>query len=273
MKITSSELDELIMLIHDQCGIVLDRSKAYLLEDRFLHFFSEQQFASYHDLIERSKRSPELTNRVVDTITTNETSFFRDKKPFDLLKDRILPDWLHHHANPQGQLAIWSAACSTGQEIYSIAITLKEFLGKKFSNYRIKLTGTDIANSVITKARAGRYSQMEVNRGISPEILQKYFVQDKTEWQICGELHGVVSFQKQNLLGHYEKLDKFDIVFCRNVAIYFSKENRINLFNKIADQLKEDGVLIIGSTESLFGICDRFMREEHNSIIYYRLKK
>ncbi len=273
MKITQQELDGFITLIHKKCGIVLDHSKAYLLESRLAPLFSEYKISSYYELLEKTQNSPELINRVVDTITTNETSFFRDQKPFDLLKNKVLPDWLKQLPEDQpGRLNVWSAACSTGQEIYSIAITIREFLGKSFSKYKIKLTGTDIANSVIAKAREGRYSQMEMNRGVIPSVLQKYFIQDKTEWQICSELRKIVSFEKQNLLKDYKNSDKFDVIFCRNVAIYFSTANRKILFDKISGQLKNNGVLIIGSTESLFGVCEKLTRAEHDGISYYSLK-
>jgi len=274
MKITTDELGGFISLIHEKSGIVLDHSKAYLLESRFVPLFAEYQFSSYAELLGKAKRSPELLNRVIDTITTNETSFFRDQKPFDLLQGKVLPDWLKQlPQNHHGQLHVWSAACSTGQEIYSIAITIREFLGKNFSKHTIKLTGTDIANSVIARAQVGRYSQMEVNRGLMPSILQKYFIQDKMEWKICEELRTTAAFQKHNLLNDYAKLDKFDIIFCRNVAIYFSNANRKILFDKIAGQLNDNGVLIIGSTESLFGICDKLIRVEHDGISYYRLRQ
>jgi len=274
MKITEGELDGFITFIHDKCGIVLDHSKAYLMESRFAPLLAEYQFSSYDELLEKAKKSPELINRVIDTITTNETSFFRDQRPFDLLHSKVLPAWLDklpkdHH----GSLHVWSAACSTGQEIYSIAITIREFLRNNFSKHTIKLTGTDIANSAIAKAKAGRYSQMEVNRGIMPSVLQKYFIQDQTEWKICSELREIVSFQRQNLLKENVKSDKFDVIFCRNVAIYFSAVNRKILFDKIADQLKDTGVLIIGSTESLFGICDRLTRAEHDGTSYYLLRQ
>lgn len=274
MKITPDELDGFITFIHEKCGIALDHSKAYLLESRFAPLLPQYQCSSYSDFLEKTKESPELSNRVIDTITTNETSFFRDQKPFDLLKNKVLPAWLKRLPpdQPQGQLNVWSAACSTGQEVYSIAITIREFLGGDFSKHNIKLTGTDIANSVIARARAGRYSQMEVNRGVMPSVLQKYFIQDETEWKICAELRDRVSFRRQNLLQDYQFSDKFDLIFCRNVAIYFSTADRRFLFDKISDQLKKDGVLIIGSTESLFGICERLTRAEYGGISYYQLR-
>lgn len=274
MKITPAELDGLIALIHEKCGILLDHSKAYLFESRFAPLLADYQLSSYHELLGRAQNSLDLLNRVIDTITTNETSFFRDQKPFDLLHGKVLPDWLKQMPkNQHGQLSVWSAACSTGQEIYSIAITIREFLGKNFSKHAIQLTGTDIANSVIAKAKAGRYSQVEVNRGVSPSILQKYFIQDKTDWKICSDLRDIVSFQNQNLLREYKKLDQFDVIFCRNVAIYFSTANRRILFDKMADQLKAHGVLIIGSTESLFGVCEKLTRAEYEGISYYRLRQ
>ena len=273
MKISPEELTSLSELIHRQCGIVLDSTKGYLVESRLGPLLEEYSLPSYNALCFKASQSLDLVNYIVDIMTTNETSFFRDLKPFDLLQKKILPDWLASSGSKEKELKIWSSASSTGQEVYSTAIILMEFFGRNISSYKIKITGTDIADSVIAKARAANYSKLEVGRGLPPEFLDKYFDIDGHCWKVKDALRSFASFRKQNLLSPFNKLDKFNIIFCRNVAIYFSTKDRQALFSRMADQLVDDGILIIGSTESLFGICDKFERNEHNGSTYYTIKK
>ncbi|MEA2103015.1 MAG: protein-glutamate O-methyltransferase CheR, partial [Thermodesulfobacteriota bacterium] len=205
--------------------------------------------------------------------TTNETLFFRDNSPFEMLQHKVVPDIIDRRESKAGptKIRIWSAACSTGQEIYSIAITLKELL-PDMKGYRISLLGTDISDAAVAQASYGKYNKFEIERGLSMDKLKKYFTPDGNTWKVKDEIRAMASFKKLNLMEPFSGLGKFDIIFCRNVAIYFSLEDRKKLFNKIADMLEPDGFLIIGSTESLTGISDRFAPQRHIRAIFYQLK-
>jgi chemotaxis protein methyltransferase CheR len=276
MKIAPDELLLLAGFVHDRSGIVLDSSKAYLLESRLAPLIREKNAASYRDLHNRALRDGELANRIIDAISTNETSFFRDQRPFELLKFKIIPDVIDAISSRPGPAGktfnIWSAACSTGQEVYTIAVTLHELLGSAMAQYRIKIIGTDIADSAIVQASRGLYSQFEIGRGLPPNLLSKYFLADGANWRVRDELRAMTFFKKLNLLEPFTSLGKFDIIFCRNVAIYFSLPNRKSLFERIAAQLQPHGALLIGATESLFGVTDRFVRREYHNSVFYAAK-
>ncbi len=271
MNIKPEELTVLVKFIHDKCGIVLDQSKAYLLESRLTPLIVELRCNSFRDLYNKAlaDRTLGLTNRIIDAISTNETSFFRDQKPFEMLKFKVIPDILDRGVK---NLNIWSAACSTGQEVYTIAVTLHELLGASVNQYRMKILGTDISDSAIVQSSRGQYTQFEIGRGFPPKMLQKYFTQVGAAWKIRDELRALALFRKINLMENFSTIGKFDIIFCRNVAIYFSMANRKRLFDRMASQLNPKGVLIIGSTESLFGVTDRFARREYHNSTYYELK-
>lgn len=168
-------------------------------------------------------------------------------------------------------LKIWSAASSTGQELYSIAIVLQELLGD-LSKYSIKLVGTDISDAAVAQASSGKYNKFEIERGLARDKLTKYFTSVGQTWKVNDQIRAMANFRKFNLMSPFIGLGKFDIVLCRNVAIYFTLEDRKKLFNKIADVLEPDGYLIIGSTESLTGICPRFIPKRHLRSIFYQLK-
>ena len=166
---------------------------------------------------------------------------------------------------------MWSAASSTGQELYSVAIVLQELLGD-LSKYTIKLSGTDISDAAVAQASSGKYNKFEIERGLARDKLTKYFTMNGQTWKVSDQLRSMVNFRKLNLMLPFTGLGKFDIVLCRNVAIYFTLEDRKKLFNKIADVLEPDGYLIIGSTESLTGICPRFIPKRHLRSIFYQLQ-
>ena len=277
MKISPRELQLIAAFVYEQCGIVLDQSKAYLLESRLTPLITELGCRNFQDLYNRvtQDRTKALTNKVIDAMSTNETSFFRDTKPFDLLKFKILPDLFDRlEKTPLGKnINIWSSASSTGQEAYSIGICLHELLGANIVKYRIKIVGTDISDSAIVQCSRGNYSQFEIGRGMPQNLLKKYFVQNKTNWQVKDELRAMAFFRKQNLMQPFTGLGKFDIVFCRNVAIYFSMKDRNSLFSRIAAQLNPGGVLVIGSTESLYGVSDLYERREYHRSAFYQVKQ
>ena len=277
IKITPEELKIITVYIHDISGIQLDASKKYLLETRLSVIAEEHGCNNYKELHQKAKRDARklIEKQIIDAISTNETLFFRDNGPFELLRHKILPELIDARTPKSPRLKtplrIWSAASSTGQEVYSIAIVLKELLGDT-SKYNIKLLGTDISDAAVRQASMGKYNKFEIERGLPRDKLNKYFTLSGGYWKIKDEIRIMANFRKLNLMLPFAGLGKFDIVFCRNVAIYFTLEDRKKLFNKIADILEPDGYLIIGSTESLTGICPRFTPKRHLRSIYYQLK-
>ncbi len=277
LKISPEEIKLITKYIYEISGIYLDESKKYLLETRLNSIAEEYKCASYQDFYRKAKAdaSKKLERKIVDAISTNETLFFRDTGPFQLLQHKILPELIDARtpktSTLKTNLKIWSAASSTGQELYSVAITLQELL-KDTSKYTIKLLGTDISDAAVAQASSGKYNKFEIERGLARDKLTKYFTPIGQTWKVSDQLRAMVNFRKFNLMTPFTGLGKFDIVMCRNVAIYFTLEDRKKLFNKIASVLEPDGYLIIGSTESLTGVCPRFIPKRHLRSIFYQLK-
>jgi len=274
-RITPDELKTFARYIYDISGIHLDQSKAYLVETRLKLLMAETESVSYNDLYYKAKSDSRLEGNIIDAICTQETLFFRDNSPFTLLKNRILPELIAQKASKPTyfptSLRIWSAACSTGQELYSIAIVLKEILLNQ-SKFNIQLLGTDISDSAISGAVSGEYSQVIVERGLPKDKRDKYLSKSGLKWKIRDDIKSICTFRKHNLMDSFSGLGRFDIVFCRNVAIYFKLKDKITLFNKFADILEPGGYLIIGSSEALTGINSRFEPVIHSNMICYRLK-
>jgi chemotaxis protein methyltransferase CheR len=277
IKIKPEEIKVLSNYIYTVTGISIDASKAYLLETRFSKLLEEEGCRTYSEFYHRAKMDGRkiLEKKIIDAITTNETLFFRDSSPFELLKFKILPDLIDARSGEEIQpgranLRIWSSACSTGQEVYSVAIVIKELLGNGF-DHNITLMGTDLSDAAITQASNGTYNKFEIERGLPPDKLQRYFTPAGVNWKIRDEIRAMAAFRRINLMQSFAGLGKFDIILCRNVAIYFTLEDRKKLFDKIADALQPDGFLIIGSTESLTGVCPRFIPKRHLRSIYYQL--
>ncbi len=243
LKITPAELKTVGQYIHDISGIYLDQSKSYLFETRLGTIAEEHGCGSYQDLHLKAKRdaSKRIERQIVDAISTNETLFFRDKGPFELLKHKILPELIDlrtpQSAQMKTNIKIWSAASSTGQELYSVAMTVKDLLGSKMDSYNVKLLGTDISDGAVRQASYGKYNKFEIERGLPRPTLQKYFTLFGDSWKIKDEIRGMVNFRKLNLMQPFSGIGKFDIIFCRNVAIYFTLQDRKKLFNKLADSL------------------------------------
>lgn len=277
-KITPDEFKLIAKYIYNISGIHLEPSKTYLVETRLNSLLEELDCQSYSELHHKSKAdaSRSIEKKIVDAISTNETLFFRDTGPFDLLRHKILPDLIDSRTAKTSSLLpislrIWSAACSTGQEVFSIAIVLKELLSD-LKKYNIKLLGTDISDAAVAQASYGTYGKFEVERGLAPDKLRTYFTPNGDTWKIKDEIRAMATFKKLNLMLPFNGLGKFDIVFCRNVAIYFTPDDRKKLFHNLAEVLNPDGYLIIGATESLTGICPRFEPQRHIRSIFYQLK-
>jgi len=253
---TPLDYDFLRKLLKERSGLDLSADKQYLVESRLTPLARKAALAGIPELVQKMKGGAEaLTVDVVEAMTTNETFFFRDKIPFDHLRDTIVPMLLASRASRK-TLRIWSAACSTGQEPYSIAMCLKE-KGAALAGWRIEIVGTDLSQEVLEKSKAGIYSQFEVQRGLPIQLLVKYFTQNGELWQISPELRGMVQHKQLNLLLDLSHLGKFDVIFCRNVLIYFDQETKINVFERMA-KLEPDGILTLGAAESVVGITDAF---------------
>jgi len=275
--ISASEIELLSKYILGVSGIKLDKSKAYLLENRLAPILKETGCHSFADLYHAAKkeRGGHLEKEIVDAISTNETFFFRDKTPFDLLKNKIIPDIIDRRG--QGNqarkipLRIWSAACSTGQEVYSIAITLLEMLPGR-DKFDISILGTDISSKAIGQASYGKYSKFEVERGLDPQKRQRYFTAMGNSWRVKDEVRSLATFKKINLMEPFTQMGKFDVVFCRNVAIYFKEADKMKLFRNIAKVMRPDGALLVGGSENLASIAPDFKSRQYLRGIYYELK-
>jgi chemotaxis protein methyltransferase CheR len=275
IKITPQEFQVMVKYIIDVSGIALTAGKEYLIETRLAQLMDELGAKSYMELHSKAKSdiSGSIEKKIVDAISTNETYFFRDTSPFDLLQHKLIPDMIDRwNKNPasgiRNGIRIWSSASSTGQEIYSIAMILKE-LGLDTGRYNIKLLATDISDAAIAQASYGKYNRFEVTRGLSKQRLDRYFVQDGDQWRIKDEIRAMVTFKKMNLMKPFSGLGKFDMILCRNVAIYFTAQDRRSLFEKIADVLDPNGVLIIGSTESLTNEITFFQPQRYLNSTFY----
>lgn len=245
-------------LIKSRSGLVLTPDKSYLLESRLMPVARKHGLKDLNDLINtmRTRKEETLIVEVVEAMTTNESFFFRDIKPFDLLRDEVLPPILEKRAAKK-HLRIWCAAASSGQEPYSIGIVLKE-LGATLAGWNIDIMGTDISHDILNKASAGQYSQFEVQRGMPITMLLKYFDKKDESWEIKPEIKSMVQYKYWNLLDDLKGLGGYDIVFCRNVLIYFDAETKGRVLEGIAKLMPEDGMLFLGGAETVLGVTDKF---------------
>ena len=274
-----TELTDLRRLVEEVCGIYLEADKQYLLETRLLKLLLEYNCTTYSQLIHlcRGAKQQELRPKLVDLMTTKETMWFRDEHPYETLKTHILPDLLKRRSTTD-TLRIWSAACSTGQEPYSIAMCVNEFASTSAiyndlaNGQRLKIKGTDIASSAVLLSKMGRYDAIAMGRGMSDVRKAKFFTQQGRAWVLKDEVKKLTEFEQVNLQADLSHLGQFDIIFMRNVAIYFSKEFKLQLYAKLAKQLKPDGYLVMGSTESLWGLETPFRLEMSGKSSFYRLK-
>ncbi len=255
---TSEQFNFLRNFLKEQSGLVLGEDKRYLLDSRLNPVAGEFGFEDLAQMVVALKRpgSQRLATRITEAMTINESFFFRDMTPFDNFRKVMLPHMLKERANTR-RLRIWSAAASTGQEGYSLAIELLE-QKSKIPGWKIEILGTDLSSEALAKATAGKYSQFEVQRGMPTAMLMKYFKQDGTEWVVDPAVKSMVSFRHFNLLKDYRSLGNFDIVFCRNVLIYFDRETKSEILNRMAKQMAPDGYLVLGAAETIIGLSDEF---------------
>ncbi len=254
-------------------GLVLSADKGYLLESRLAPLARAEGFPSIDALIAaaRRDRSDRLLWGITEALATHETFFFRDNTPFDLFKQDILPV-LSRARGASGTIRIWCAACSSGQEPYSLAMLLEEERAR-LNGLRVEILATDMAPRVLEKAKAGVYSQFEVQRGLAIQRLVQHFEQSGDQWRIKPNIRQMVTFQQKNLLENFAGMGTFDVVFCRNVLIYFDAETKKQVLSRIARQTAEDGFLIMGAAETVVGLSRDFQPVEGRRGLYGRQDK
>lgn len=266
MKIEDFELFSKIL--YQRSGLVLTKEKAYLLESRLMPIARKANLKDLGELaaIMRQKTDENLLADITDAMTTNESSFFRDQRPFDQFRQIVLPKFLAARASTK-RLRIWSAACSNGQEPYSLAMILDEERAK-LAGWHIEIVATDLCRDVLDKAQQGIYTQFEVQRGLPITMLVKYFTQIGDKWQLNKNIRDQIKFQPFNLLNDMRALGQFDIIFCRNVLIYFDQPTKTKVLENMARQMPQDGVLYLGGAETVLGITQAFKPMENQRGLY-----
>jgi chemotaxis protein methyltransferase CheR len=256
--LTPADYDYLRNLLKTRSGLILGADKHYLVESRLLPVVRKAGLGDLAALVQKLKGADAeaLIVEVVEAMTTNETFFFRDRLPFDHFRESILPGLIAARARER-RIRVWCAAASTGQEPYTLAICLKE-MGRMLAGWQVDIVATDISIEALEKAKSGIYSQFEVQRGLPIMMLVKYFTQIGELWQLTPELRGMVQFKPYNLLHDLSRLGVFDVVFCRNVLIYFDQQTKIDVLDRIARIIAPDGFLALGAAETVVGLTDSF---------------
>jgi chemotaxis protein methyltransferase CheR len=256
--VNPADFEYLRKLLKARSGLFLTADKQYLLESRLLPIARKVGVPGLAELTQklRAPNAEALIAQVVEAMTTNETYFFRDKLPFEHFRETMLPALLAARAT-QRRLRIWCAACSTGQEPYSLAMSLSEMAGK-LAGWKIDILATDLSGEVLEKAKGGIYTQFEVQRGLPIHLLLKYFTQVGDQWQIAPKIRTMVQFRPINLLRDFSNLGAFDIVFCRNVLIYFEQETKVAVLDQMARVIEPDGYLVLGAAETVVGLTGNF---------------
>ncbi len=264
---------QLVSIIQNMTGVYLTDDKIYLLDSRLRDLMKEHSLQNYDEVAARliSGTDENFTHRLIDQITTHETKFFRDESIFNALVDQMIPEWMDRRgisaSSPRSEtLSIWSAACSTGQEPYSIAMIIRDRFPLIYPNLRI--TATDISRDSVERAKAGYYTNFEIQRGMPPHMLTKYFTQEKDGYRITNELKTGIDFKTHNLVSDPFP-GRFDFIFCRNVLIYFDEATRKTILVKLRDSLKDDGALVLGSSENLIGSLPNYIVREAGLARYY----
>lgn len=271
----SSDFEQFRDFLEKACGILLGNNKQYLVSSRLNKLMEQHKIKSLGELVQRMQSQPRsgLREQVVDAMTTNETLWFRDGYPFEVLKSRVLPELIK--ANPGQRLRIWSAACSSGQEPYSIAMAIDEFERTNLGQLRagVQIVATDLSPSMLSLCKQGEYDSLAMGRGLSHDRLQRYFdPKGEGRFAVKPAIRNKVEFRPLNLLDSYAALGRFDIVFCRNVLIYFSAEVKRDILMRIHATLKPGGYLFLGASEALNGLPDHYQMVQCSPGIIYRAR-
>lgn len=258
MKVSPDEFKQISDLMRAETGNVLDVGKEYLVETRLMPLLAKEGIITIHEMFSalRKSNARELKNKVIDSLTTHETSFFRDLEPFNALKSTILPELIDRRKTTRS-LTIWCGAASSGQEPFSIAMLIRDNF-PSLQSWNVRIIATDISAPVLERARSGVYSQLEVNRGLPVTMLVKYFEQVGRDWKLRPTISQMVSFNELNLLARWTTIPDCDLIFLRNVLIYFDQPTKKGILDQIYRVLKPDGTLFLGSSESTLTIDQRF---------------
>jgi chemotaxis protein methyltransferase CheR len=270
MTVAAAAFDRIRTLVKERCAIVLDDGKEYLVEARLTPIAKSRGIGTLEELASMLDRNhAELVDEVVQAMTTNETSFFRDAHPFDALRNHVIPELIARRKASK-TLRIWCGACSSGQEPYTIAILLKENF-PQLAEWDVTLLATDISRAMLERAKAAAYRQLEVNRGLSSQQLLRFFDRSGLEWQLKPEIRSMVTFSPLNLIAPWPPTPTFDIVFLRNVLIYFDVETKQRILGGIRGRLAKDGYLFLGGAETTMNIDAHFERAPFERASCYRL--
>jgi chemotaxis protein methyltransferase CheR len=272
MPLSQAEFNFIRRLVLDQSAIVIEEDKGYLVESRLLPLARREGLTSLNLLVQKLQIEPfhNLHRQAVEAMTTNETSFFRDYHPFEALRKAVLPALINRRAEAR-EIRIWCAASSSGQEPYSLAMLIRENFPQLLS-WKVRILATDLSTDVVARAREGRYSQIEVNRGLPASLLVKHFQKRGSEWCLRDDIRQMVEFQVFNLVGAWPFLPSFDVVMLRNVLIYFGIETKKEIFAKVRRVLGPDGYLFLGGAETTFSIDDSFERLQFERATCYRVR-
>ncbi|MDY6988721.1 MAG: protein-glutamate O-methyltransferase CheR [Thermodesulfobacteriota bacterium] len=284
MELSQQEFVRLSNYIHGLCGIVISSNKSYLIEQRLEPLVADMDCRSFGEFYDKvaQRRQPELEQQIIDAITTNETFFFRDAHPFVTFKEQILPQLgtlvrrrkARDISRKGPTVSLWSAGSSTGQEPYSLAMLIHEYsLANRYLNiYKedFGLLATDVSSAALSRAMAGEYTEMEMKRGLSADRMAGYFRKNERCWIINSHIREMIEFRQINLVKPFSSLGGFDVILCRNVLIYFDNTTRERMVNQLYDMLSDGGFLLLGATENLYAITDKFESIHHGRTLLYR---
>lgn len=271
MKPSAQDIDAICKLVDELCGIYLDGSKDYLIEGRLAKLVQKSGATDYTDFARKARATPQIREEVIDAITTNETLWFRDATPFDALRYKIIPELIDAKAGSPfpKKFRIWSAASSTGQEAYSIAMAFADVV-PDFDSWDLQIYGTDISPAAVEHAKRGVYNDLEISRGLTQKHRGAFFVKAPGGWKVNDSLRRKCRFEQRNLLKPFTGVGSFDIVFCRNVAIYFTPADRKSLFLRLGQTLNRGGWLFSGSGESLMDLGANWSPKQHCRALCYQ---
>lgn len=269
--ISNTEYQSFSLFLEKACGITLGENKQYLIASRLQKLMDSVNITCLGDLVTQLQRGDtQLRGRIIDAMTTNETLWFRDSHPYAILEKELFPEAAQQRNKP---VRIWSAACSSGQEPYSMSIIAQEYIKANPGSLArdVEIVATDISKTILEQARQARYDEMSLVRGMSIERRNRYFKQQGDVWELNNEIKRRVRFTELNLMQSFSSLGKFDIIFCRNVLIYFAAELKSDILNRMAKQLQPNGYLVLGSSESITGYTDAFKMVRSGGAVYYQL--
>jgi chemotaxis protein methyltransferase CheR len=272
IRFEKNDFDQFRQFLENESGIVLGDNKQYLVASRLRKIMQEAELHDLKDLLSKVKFNGRLKERVIDAMTTNETLWFRDKHPYRILKEILFPEFI---SQKKSSIRIWSAACSSGQEPYSMSMMVEEY-NRANPSKRItqaQILATDLSSEILAQAKQGSYEKLALARGLDADLQRRYFTENQDgSWSVNREIKARVEFKSQNLLGSFASLGKFDIIFCRNVLIYFSAEQKQDILTRLSRQLNPNGYLVIGATESLTGLNDIYEMIQCRPGLIYKVK-